>query len=73
MIFNENETTSVNENFLLDDNKIDLLTDLIENKYRDRLQPDDLLDPHLADESFEILDALTKIFKIGSVYDFQKI
>ena len=73
MIFNENEISSVNKNFLLDDNKIDLLTNLIENKYRDRLQPDDLLDPNLADESLEILDALTKIFKTGSIYNFQKI
>ena len=73
MIFNENEISSVNKNFLLDDIKIDLLTDLIENKYRDRLQPDDLLDPNLADESLEILDALTKIFKTGSIYNFQKI
>ena len=73
MIFNENEISSVNKKFLLDDNKIDLLTDLIENKYRDRLQPDDLLDPNLADESLEILDALTKIFKTGSIYNFQKI
>ena len=73
MIFNENEISSVNKNFLLDDNKIDLLTSLIENKYRDRLQPDDLLDPNLADESLEILDALTKIFKTGSIYNFQKI
>ena len=63
----------VNKNFLLDDNKIDLLTNLIENKYRDRLQPDDLLDPNLADESLEILDALEKIFKTGSIYNFQKI
>lgn len=40
--------------------------------YRDRLSLEDLLDPKLVDESYNALDELTQIMKLGSIYDFQK-
>jgi len=43
----------------------------IRRYYRDRLSPRDLADPLLARESMEALDALTKILRLGTVYDFQ--
>jgi succinylarginine dihydrolase len=40
--------------------------------YRDRLVSADLRDPALARESFAALDELTRILKLGSIYDFQR-
>jgi succinylarginine dihydrolase len=41
-------------------------------RYRDRLTPRDLADPELARESMAALDELTRILRLGSVYDFQQ-
>jgi succinylarginine dihydrolase len=41
-------------------------------RYRDRLTPLDLADPELARESMAALDELTRILRLGSVYDFQQ-
>lgn len=49
------------------------LADWIERHYRDRLAPADLTDPLLMRESMTALDELTRILKLGSVYDFQQI
>ncbi|MGR4066826.1 N-succinylarginine dihydrolase [Billgrantia sp. C5P2] len=43
----------------------------VERHYRDRLAPDDLADPQLADETLTALDELTRLLEIGSVYPFQ--
>ncbi len=43
----------------------------IRRNYRDRLQPADLGDPALLDESRRALDELTQLLRIGSVYPFQ--
>jgi succinylarginine dihydrolase len=40
--------------------------------YRDRLTGDDLADPRLARETMTALDQLTRILRLGSVYDFQR-
>jgi succinylarginine dihydrolase len=40
--------------------------------YRDRLHPDDLADPALAEESRTALDVLTQLLGLGSLYSFQK-
>ncbi|MBL1268057.1 MAG: N-succinylarginine dihydrolase [Halomonas sp.] len=47
------------------------LTAWVERHYRDRLAPDDLADPQLAEESLAALDELTQLLKIGPVYPFQ--
>ena len=44
----------------------------IRRHYRDRLSAKDLQDPKLAAESFAALDELTRILRLGSVYDFQR-
>ena len=49
-----------------------LFDDLIQYLYRDSIELDDLEDPGLISESFEILDNLTQIFNTGSIYSFQK-
>jgi succinylarginine dihydrolase len=43
----------------------------VEKHYREKLTRADLADRALARESMTALDALTKILKLGSVYDFQ--
>lgn len=43
-----------------------------ERHYRDRLAPDDLVDPLLIDEGRVALDELTGILKLGSIYEFQQ-
>jgi succinylarginine dihydrolase len=48
------------------------LVDWVRRHYRDRLVPADLRDPSLARESFAALDELTRILKLGSIYDFQR-
>jgi succinylarginine dihydrolase len=40
--------------------------------YRDRLSPKDLADPSLARESMTALDELSRLLRLGSVYDFQQ-
>jgi succinylarginine dihydrolase len=43
-----------------------------EHHYRDRLSKEDLADPLFHRESMTALDELTRILKLGSVYDFQR-
>jgi succinylarginine dihydrolase len=43
----------------------------IERHYRDRVTGDDLRDPLLHRESLAALDELTRILRLGSIYDFQ--
>ncbi|MFN7133370.1 MAG: N-succinylarginine dihydrolase [Myxococcales bacterium] len=50
----------------------DALAAWVKRHYRDRLHPSDLLDPALARETMEALDALTGILGLGSVYEFQQ-
>jgi succinylarginine dihydrolase len=40
--------------------------------YRERLEPKDLADPALLDESRRALDELTQILELGSIYPFQR-
>lgn len=49
------------------------LSDWVNKHYRDELNPGDVADPLLLDESFAALDELTKIMKLGeSFYPFQR-
>ena len=72
VILNEEEQNNLNQKFLMNNKKLDSIKLLIEREYRDVLYPDDLKDPNLLDESRRVLDELTQIFGIGSIYAFQK-
>ena len=72
IVVTEDEFNNINSNFILNDNLILKLEDLIQSLYRDSIEIDDLEDPDLISESFEILDNLTQIFNTGSIYSFQK-
>jgi len=44
----------------------------VRKNYRDRLVAADLADPRLARENMTALDELTRILRLGNVYDFQR-
>ena len=73
MILNDEELESLNQNFLMNNDRLESIKSLIEREYRDVLYPDDLKDPNLLDESRRVLDELTQIFGTGSIYEFQKL
>lgn len=68
----EEEQAAVTARVFLDDELFADLEGWIDRRYRDRLSPKDLADPQLAREGMEALDELTRILKLGSVYDFQR-
>lgn len=48
------------------------LADWVRRHYRETLRSSDLHDPALARETMAALDELTRLLKLGSVYDFQR-
>ena len=73
VILNDEELGSLNQNFLMNNERLESIKSLIKREYRDVLYPDDLKDPNLLDESRRVLDELTQIFGTGSIYEFQKL
>ncbi|MFQ3788901.1 N-succinylarginine dihydrolase [Halomonas sp. A29] len=71
VVLSDQERAALTGRVLLTDGLHAELTAWVERHYRDRLAPDDLADPQLADETLTALDELTRILEIGSVYPFQ--
>ncbi|EPC01877.1 succinylarginine dihydrolase [Litchfieldella anticariensis FP35 = DSM 16096] len=67
------ERDALSGRVLLDEALYGELTAWVERHYRDRLAPEDLADPQLAEETLTALDELTRILQIGSVYPFQLV
>jgi succinylarginine dihydrolase len=44
----------------------------VHKHYRDRLEPDDLRDHKLLEESLSALDELSGILRLGSIFEFQQ-
>lgn len=72
-VVNSDELDKINKKFLLSSEKLINLRALVSKHYRDRVNPDDLLDIKLMEESYLFLDELTQLLGIGSIYSFQKI
>ena len=72
-VVNIDELDKINKKFLLSPEKLINLRALVSKHYRDRINPDDLLDIKLMEESYLFLDELTQLLGIGSIYSFQKI
>jgi succinylarginine dihydrolase len=68
----DTEAGALGANVLLTDALLGTLEAWVDRWYRDRLHPGDLADPALARESMGALDELTRLLKLGSVYDFQQ-
>ena len=73
IVVNDDEFNQVNEKFLLNPKKLMNLRSLITKHYRDKLNPEDLFDIELMEESYRFLDELTQLLDLGSIYHFQKI
>ena len=69
---NNDEFDLINEKFLLTPKKLMDLRALVTKHYRDKLNPADLLDNNLVQESYRFLDELTQLLDLGNIYDFQK-
>ena len=69
---NNDEFNQINEKFLLTPKKLMDLRALVTKHYRDKLNPADLVDNNLVQESYRFLDELTQLLDLGNVYDFQK-
>ena len=68
----EDEVAAVEANVFFTPALHDELAAWIKKHYRDRLAAKDLGDPALARESMTALDELTRILRVGSIYDFQR-
>lgn len=67
------ELAATNQGQRFDASLHERLSDWITRRYRDRLAPADLADPHLLTESREALDELTAILDLGGdFYPFQR-
>src|SRR5512135_145790 len=65
------EHAAIHGRVVLDDGLATALEAWIRRHYRDRLEPTDLRDPALLDESRRALDELTRLLELPSVYPFQ--
>ena len=72
VVLTEAELAGVLPSVLLTDFLYGELLRWIEKHYRERLSPEDLLDPELIDECRCALDELTRILDLGSFYPFQE-
>ncbi|CAI3796985.1 N-succinylarginine dihydrolase [Rheinheimera sp. MM224] len=68
----EAEHQAVNPAVLMSDTLFVRLNQWVDTHYRDEISEADLADPQLLIESRQALDELTKILKLGSVYQFQR-
>ncbi|EAU61695.1 succinylarginine dihydrolase [Stigmatella aurantiaca DW4/3-1] len=66
------ERAAVKANVFYTPDLHDALADWVTKHYRETLYPEDLKDPALARETMTALDVLTRLLKLGSVYDFQQ-
>ncbi|MEC6798138.1 N-succinylarginine dihydrolase [Photobacterium sp. S4TG1] len=73
VVLTPQEHKAMNPAVLLTDSLFRRLQQWIHLHYRDRLVEDDLVDPALLLASQTALDELTRILKLGSVYDFQRV
>jgi succinylarginine dihydrolase len=72
VVLTDGEVAAIGAKVFLTDTLADELASWIERHYRDRLSPADLGDPALAREGLVALDELTRILRLGSVYEFQR-
>jgi succinylarginine dihydrolase len=69
----DDEQRSLGARVLLDDELHEALCAWVDKHYRDRLVPGDLGDPELVREGMRALDELTRLLRLGTVYDFQRV
>ncbi|MGA8164992.1 MAG: N-succinylarginine dihydrolase [Waddliaceae bacterium] len=71
-VLTQNEINAAHPNVFLTEKRYQSLAAWVEKYYRDRLEPKDLADPKLVEETQAALHALTRILDLGNIYSFQK-
>lgn len=72
VLLSDSDIEAVHPAFILTPERIEALEQWVRHYYRDELSPNELADPALLRESYEALDALTKVLGIGNFYAFQQ-
>ncbi|MEQ1437788.1 N-succinylarginine dihydrolase [Fontimonas sp. SYSU GA230001] len=72
VVLDENEWAGVHPSAWMTPERHAELSAWVDGHYRDRLSFDDLADPQLLEESRTALDRLTRLLKLGNLYDFQR-
>ncbi|KIF83598.1 N-succinylarginine dihydrolase [Noviherbaspirillum autotrophicum] len=72
VVLTEAEAVAMHQGVIMTDALHARLVAWVEKHYRDRLAPDDLADPALADEIHATLDELTTILGLPGLYEFQR-
>ena len=71
VVMSEEQIANTAPRILLDESLYQELRAWVERHYRDSLTAADLQDPALLTECRSALDELTRLLRIGDVYDFQ--
>lgn len=71
VVLTKPQLQAVNANCRFSDAVYQSLLTWAEKYYRDRLTPQDLLDPEFSQQAFAALDELTQRLDLGSIYPFQ--
>jgi succinylarginine dihydrolase len=72
IVLSDEDRAAVKARVFWDENLGADLEDWVNRHYRDRLTGADLADPLLVRSVMTALDELTRILRLGSVYDFQR-
>jgi succinylarginine dihydrolase len=72
IVLTEPQLALVHPGVMLTDSLYAALVQCISRHYRESIRPEDLADPKLLVESRDVLDELTRILDLGSLYDFQR-
>lgn len=67
----EEELAAANRSVFLNDELYEALAAWVHRHYRDRLLPQEMVDPELLVESQRALDELSQLLRLGSIYSFQ--
>lgn len=71
VILTEEEAQAIHRGVCLNEKLYGQLKDWIKKHYREKLHPEDLLDPLLIEESHNALDELSHLLKLKNIYPFQ--
>jgi succinylarginine dihydrolase len=72
VVLTDDELAAAHQGVIFTDALYASLQQWVEKHYRDELTAADLADPTLLDESRTALDALTRILRLGPIYEFQR-
>lgn len=72
IVMTKEEIAAAHQGVFLTEDLYHKLKGWVMKHYRDHLEIKDLADPSLLDEGYRALDELTRILKLGPLYDFQQ-